>query len=216
MRKSAILGVVLLAGFFGLAEWGEAQELGKYLKAHGYTTTAWIDYANVHKVVYGHFDANVIGPNDFPSCYVRPIGPCIDAFNRRYGSAAGGGRLSAPWRRKGDLIGERYSRATLAAFFVKAGLTGEPTELDREDAVLVSGVWDGLIAPSGAGVLTPPPGGDGGSGDPCADWFAELTAWLAKVPSAPPGGDCTDLTGELDGWLTQIPQAPSPNCLAPR
>jgi len=207
MKRVLVVWAGWLVMMTASASPGSSQELGKYLASLGYKATVWVDFGNIAKHDYGTFNATVIGPSDFPSCYRRPIGPCIDAFNRRYGSSQGGGRLTAPWLRKGDLVGERFSQETLTSFFRKVGLQGTPTLLDREDAVLVAGVWDGLIAPSGAGVVSPP----GSGGDPCAEWLAALGAWLASAPPPSSGGDCSELAQWLSAGPPPLP--PSPTCL---
>ncbi len=187
-----------------------AQQLGDYLQSIGYRTTVWVDFNDIRKHDYGLFDPSVIGPGDFPGCYAVPNAPCIRAFNQRWGSPQGGGRLTAPWHRKGDLVGERFSQDTLQRFFDKVGLDGPPTELDREDAVLVAGAWDGLIAPSGAGLIQPPSAGS----DPCAAWFLQFERWLstASAPLASGENTCLAWAHDLETWLAQAPPPPPIAC----
>jgi hypothetical protein len=210
----AVLGILALL-LLALAAPAGAQALGAYLHSVGYTVTVWVDADDPQQVDHGRFDPTVLA-SDLPGCFLgRPA--CIRAFNRRYGSAAGGGRQTAPWRRFGDLVGERGCTAgefcdPLIKFFDRVGLPQPPTDLDAEDAKLVAGAWDGLIVPGGSGLINPP----GSSPDPCAAWIAQFQAWLSQAPAPPSGlGACTTWEAQFQAWLLKMPPPAPLACAAP-
>jgi hypothetical protein len=210
-----LLSVLLALTLAGPAN---AQALGNYLHSLGYTVTVWIDADNSTQIDHGLFDNTVLEP-DLPGCFLgRPA--CIRAFNRRYGSPAGGGRLTAPWRRYGDLVGERGCTAgeycdDLIKFFDRVGLPQPPTDLDAEDAKLVAGAWDGLIVPGATGLINPP----GSTTNPCTAWFTQFESWLAQAPTQPPlsaPGSCATWEAQFQAWLTHVPPPPPLGCVAPQ
>jgi hypothetical protein len=233
-RTCGVLAGALM--FSALAVRSEAQTLGPYLVSHGVTATMWLANGPRGYVrAYGRIDPSQSHP-DLPQC-VAPaalarlaelglLGPpgdtparrftpeagqlipaCIQAFNRRWGSAAGGGRNAAPWRRAGDVVGERGCTSAkncepLLKWWNKvpelAG-QGPPTDLDLWDAIFTD-AWDTLIVPGGMGVVPVP------SPDPCAQYLTELAAWLAQAPQPPGSGDtCGAFDADFQAWLAKMP-----------
>jgi hypothetical protein len=239
-RICGVLAGALMFSALGVRS--DAQALGPYLVSHSVTATTWIANGPKGYVrAYGRFDPSQTHP-DLPQC-VTPaalarlaelgllgapgdtparrftpeagqlIPACIQAFNRRWGSAAGDGRNSAPWKRAGDAVGERgctgasHCEPLLKWWNMVPELAsqGPPTDLDLWDSIFTD-AWDTLIEPGGMGIVPVP------SPDPCAQYFTEFAAWLAQAPiPQPPGqGDtCSAFDAAFQAWLAKMPLPPA-------
>ncbi len=220
MRKgrsiSLVLALLLLA-----ARVGQAQALGPYLVAHGVTATLWLDYYHPFSGPrdYGRFEPSYLHP-DLPFCLPpvvlgapapTALPACIHTYNSRYGSAAGGGRLTAPWLSGGTVVGERgCTKAANCEVFQtwwakvpELAASGPPTDLDLWDAIMTD-AWDTLIVPGAMGIVPPP-------ADPCSTWTTAFLTWLQEQPPVPTSGNlCSSSSTWLQQFATWIAEAPEP------
>jgi hypothetical protein len=231
MRKGRLI-VHLFTLLLLVASVGQAQVAGPYLVAHGVTATVWLDYYHPFSGPrdYGRFDPSYIHP-DIPQCLPPavlgapaplPLPACIHAYNQRYGSAAGGGRLTAPWLSGGTVVGERgCTQAANCDLFQKwwsmipeLAETGPPTDIDLWDTIMTD-AWDTLVVPGAMGIV-PVPGSP--PADPCSTWTGAFEAWLKKQPPVPPSGNLCSSSGswleEFVAWISEAPQPPT-GCAPP-
>lgn len=148
MRRALIAALAVLC----LAVPCFPQELGPYLYAQGCRGTSWIDFNDINRRLTGRFS-----PAAFhawlPACYLDHD-RCVQVYEDRYGVGS--------WAKKGNGVGERFTE-NAKAFFALKGFRSAPTDLDREDAIIVTcggrPAWDAIILPAVAAAQpsVPPP-----------------------------------------------------------
>jgi hypothetical protein len=209
MKKLVFL---LAAGLLCGGEMLGAQQLGFYRAAQGPAATAWYDFDNINLVDHGVFDATALDPS-LPC--LGSTAACIDVYNRRYGSAAGGGATVAPWHRKGSIGGEAVSIELIAAFFKLRGIPGAPTAVDEEDAKLIASgdtnYYYGVIVPAVA--TPPPPSNPCPSGKSCLSPCSTVAACVAPQTCQDPAGPPV-ACNSCCAAPTCVPAAVMAKCLA--
>jgi hypothetical protein len=163
--------------------------LGQYLRGIRVFDTIGIDYNDINKMVYGRFnpDARWNGAPNAPM------------YESRYGRGF--------WRKKGNLVGERFSAEVLDEFMKTRGLTPTNSYQDREDAIVttrdrVRSVWDTIILPAVNNPSVPeppaPPAPIPPKEEPTVD-FEEIRKILMTIRS-----NADSIEHELAGTLETI------------
>lgn len=176
----ALLLLAIAAALLFLPVPAHSQELGKHLRSQGITRTIWVDFDNIRLRRFGTLDPGVTW-STAPDCWTSG---CVALYEARYGAGS--------WRKKGTVVGERYSYDALSDYFLLRGIPGLPTRLDREDACMAAvgsvAWWDAVLLPAVAPqppvvvppVVTPPV-------QPPA-----VTPPVVTPPTTPPSADPLD------------------------